>query len=60
MNTKLVRSEAAKLARDCRSIARLGTWTTREWNDSVRSTIRSYMANTIRFHKINGTWEETV
>jgi hypothetical protein len=59
MNTKTLRQEAAKLARDCRTIDRLGTWTLKEWNDSVRSTIRTYMANTARFHQAQGTWKET-
>jgi hypothetical protein len=55
MNMKQLRKSAAELARDCRKIERKGEWTTREWNDQVRSAIRNYMNNALRFHRAHGT-----
>lgn len=58
MNQKRLRREAASLARECRSIDRRGRWTIKEWNDSVRSTIRIYMRNAEAFARYTQTWEE--
>ena len=57
MNHKMLRQQAAQLARECRAIDRLGQWSIREWNHSVRRTVEIFMVSTIRFHKIHGTWE---
>jgi hypothetical protein len=58
MNEKQLRQYAAELARDCRKIERKGDWTIREWNHSIRASVRVYMRNTRRFHRVHGTWEE--
>ena len=58
MNMRQLRKSAAELARDCRTIERKGEWTTKEWNDKTRSTVRNYMNNTLRFHRVHGTWED--
>lgn len=58
MNMRQLRKSAAELARDCRTIERTGVWSIKEWNDSVRSTVRNYMKNTLHFHRVHGTWED--
>lgn len=58
MNERQLRQKAAELAWDCRRIDRSGSWTIREWNDSLRNTLRTFMANMRRFHRVHGTWEE--
>lgn len=58
MNMRQLRKSAAELARDCRKLERKGEWTTKEWNNKVRSTARNYMNNTLRFHCAHGTWED--
>lgn len=55
---KKLRENAAELARECRSIKKSGNWSIKEWNDKVRSTIRNYMDNVLRFHRAHGTWED--
>lgn len=59
MNERQLRREAAQLARECRAIRRSGSWTIREWNNSVRANLRSFMNNMRRFHHIHDTWERT-
>lgn len=57
-NMKQLRNKAAELARECRAINKSGNWSIKEWNDQVRSTIRNYMKNTLRFNRAHGTWED--
>jgi hypothetical protein len=57
MNEQQLRREAAALARDCRKINKSGSWTIREWNESLRKTYRTFMTNMRIFHRIHGTWE---
>lgn len=58
MNRQQLRKNAAELARDCRTIERKGLWTIREWNHSIRLTVKHYMRNVERFHRVHGTWED--
>lgn len=52
------RRHAAQLARDCRAMRndknRPWEWSTREWNNQVRITVRHYLHNVARFRRANG------
>lgn len=53
MDETAIRKAAASLAWECRQIHRKGDWTIREWNASIRRTVRSSMNNIRNFHRRN-------